>query len=92
MILPTKYPKSFFIGESEYKLRWKRRLGARLLGLCDPSKEIIYIKKGMGKLTTFKVIVHELFHAFEFEYEIPIKHKAIRKLETAIADFILQNL
>lgn len=60
-------------------------------GLCDEGKKLIYICKGMGKLRTFEVFIHELFHAVEFTWRLPIPHALIHKLETPIVKLCLLN-
>lgn len=82
------------IGDSVYRVQFVSRVpkeSKRTLGLCDGKKKIIYIRKGQTPRGMRRTLIHELLHCFEFEYDVPIKHKAIHILELAIEAFLVDN-
>lgn len=93
MILPAEknYPKRIHVGDTTYRIKFVKSCGKNTLGLCDGTKEIIYIRKGLGPAARFKTLIHEILHAIEFSHGIPLKHSKIRLLEEAIADIFIQN-
>lgn len=94
MKLPTKrrYPKTLIIKGEEWRIAWVDRIeGADVLGLCDPSNRIIYIKNKQSAKQTFLTYLHEVLHALEMEYDISISHRAVYKLEVAIHSFLMDN-
>lgn len=61
------------------------------VGLCDPNNRHIYIKNGLSKTELRKTLLHELCHAWCFEYHINIPHESIYKLEEAILKTLTLN-
>lgn len=91
---PIDYPKEIVVGVAKYQIRWCRRIptkNKRDVGLCDGTNKIIYLKAGYSHAETWSTFMHELIHAFEFEYGMELDHKHVYKLEAAITDFIVAN-
>lgn len=56
----------------------------RCLGECRPVEKQIVIKNGQSDTEMYKSYIHELFHAFSFEYEgMNLTEKQVRLLEEA---------
>lgn len=93
MKLPTirQYPKTIHINDEIYEIKFVKKLATKEVGECDPQTRVIKIKLGMGAPETFTTFIHEVLHAFEFEYDLNVDHPTIYKLEKAITDFLLTN-
>jgi len=61
------------------------------MGLCDPNKHIIFIQIGLSKKQLYKTFIHELTHAWNFEFELGISHESIYLLEDAILKTLTLN-
>jgi hypothetical protein len=61
------------------------------LGLCDGESRIIFIKSGLSDSEELKTLIHEIFHAIEFEFDVPIPHATIHKLEAPIIRILKLN-
>jgi hypothetical protein len=88
------YKREYHVGEETYSLRFVAKIpgeSSETLGLCDPESRVIYVKKGLSKAMLFRTVTHELIHALEFEYELPIKHSLVYQLERALVDMLLMN-
>lgn len=82
------------IGEESYLVKVVKRIpdaSADTVGLCDPSTQTIWLKRGQSRAALFRTWVHELLHAIEAEAGIDLKHKDIYTLERGIADALLMN-
>ncbi len=80
------------IGEREYRIAWCERIeGKDTLGYCDDEAGVIYLKTGQTFEESFKTLIHELIHAFEKQYRIPLSHRSVYKLELAIFELLNQN-
>jgi hypothetical protein len=64
---------------------------AATLGYCDSESKVLFIKDGQLVDETFKTVIHELLHAIDDTYKIKLSHTQVRKLELAIAEFLIQN-
>jgi Zn-dependent peptidase ImmA (M78 family) len=94
MKLPRKYWSELHFNDETYLIKFVKRIPgekASTVGLCDPEKKLIYIKKGMSLSQTFRTFFHEALHALCDEYKIKIRHKDIYKLEKAICDTLMMN-
>jgi hypothetical protein len=60
-------------------------------GYCDVDKKHIVILKNLKKLDKLRTLAHEVCHAFEEEYGVPIPHKLIYALEEPLADMLRHN-
>jgi hypothetical protein len=77
---------------SSYEVVWVDRFDDPLQGgLCDEGKRTIYILKGMSEGRTLEVFIHEVFHALEFEWKIPLPHRCIEMLEGAVIKLLKLN-
>lgn len=75
-----------------YSVAWVKTIDEpATLGYCEKESRIIYIKDGQLVDETFKTVIHELIHAFDDTYKIKLSHTQVRKLELAIAEFLIQN-
>jgi len=89
-----KYPKELHVNEETYSVRFVDKIPGEKLdvhGICDSGKHEILIRKDLTKSQTFRVFIHEVLHALEFEYEIKIEHKTVHQLEKAIGDLFIAN-
>ena len=63
----------------------------KTLAMCRYEEKQIVIKNGQSETDNWKCFIHEVCHAIEFEYRIPIPHKIIYLLEDAIFKLIKLN-
>ena len=90
------YPKSIKItSEVEYQIKFVKRIeGAEdeeVFGEINLDDKVILIKRKQAPEEMFKTFIHEVFHAFEEEYNIKMSHTAIRKLESAVFNLLFMN-
>lgn len=92
------YPKTLRVGETTYTVNFvtqkeiNRISGARgNRGLCSQGQEAIYIVKGLDRRTRFETFAHEVTHAMEFEYSLPIAHRLVYLLEVPVTRLLLDN-
>lgn len=92
------YPTELKVGDRVYRIRFVssirgcRKLGkGSTMGIHDPNRCEILLKKGMSTDDTLKTLFHELVHALQFEYKIKISHEDVYKFEEAIFDFLWAN-
>jgi Zn-dependent peptidase ImmA (M78 family) len=92
-----KIPRRWLVGDNVWtvkfvrKFKWDGVKDSDLMGLCDPERQEILIKVGIDQKDRIETLVHELLHAIEFEYDIKIGHKLIKKLEGPITKLIIEN-
>jgi Zn-dependent peptidase ImmA (M78 family) len=84
------YKREWFIGGQIYDVKFKRKLDRNRRGECCADGEIL-IALGQNRDEVLRTLVHELFHAIEFAYEIKIPHALIYKLEGPVAELIKDN-
>jgi hypothetical protein len=77
----------------KYEIVWTELIGEseKTLAECRYDTKQILIKAGQPETENWKCFIHEVLHAIEFEYCIPIPHKIIYLLEEAIFKFIKLN-
>lgn len=77
----------------KYEVVWTDLIGGneKTLAECRYDSKQIVIKNGQSDTDKLKAFIHEVFHAIEFEYRIPIPHKIIYLLEHAIFKIIKLN-
>lgn len=87
-----RLPKELLIGEEIYKVVFVKAFkGDKLqIGQYDPDG-FIRIKTGLSKYERLETLVHEIMHALEAEYGVPMPHKLIKKLEGPVTEFIMNN-
>lgn len=85
------HDQTFQVNESVYKIRVTKKLPEGVAGQCQKENKLILLRDGQGPVETFRTAIHELLHAFEFEYKFRCPHKFIFMFETAISDFIMCN-
>lgn len=62
------------------------------LGFADGHAKMIILKNGLSEDELLETIVHEILHAFTFEYpRLKISHPLIYKLEKPIVNLIKLN-
>jgi hypothetical protein len=95
------FPREIRVRDATYKVRFVRciteagddpRSRRRTIGLCCPERRTIWIVQGLKPADRFDTYTHELMHALEFEWGLPIPHALIRKLELPIRRLIVDNL
>jgi len=62
-----------------------------IAGQCDGDEQQILIDSGLSKSEKAKTLIHEILHAFEYEYNIKIPHKLIYQLEEPIYRLLMDN-
>jgi hypothetical protein len=96
MKLPSakKYPKTLNVKDETYEIRMVARIPGEtkgLSGLCDGDRRIIWIRKNQSPVGLFRTFTHEVLHALEFEWKIPIRHKMVYQLELALSALMTDN-
>lgn len=90
-----KIPRQLVIKGAHWNVVLTRTLnvceGEQILGLCDPSLRTITIDKKQTPKQQWSTFMHEVLHALEFEYQVPISHKIIEKIEGPLGDFVKDN-
>ena len=87
------YKRNWLIHGESYSLEFRRTIDheRKTLGTCDPCDKKIVIRLGQSKRDVLTTFIHEVLHAFEYEYGFPMEHKLVYELENAIADFLINN-
>ncbi len=86
-------PRLVTIGENVWTIQFVKSLdGNKDTGECDSHENVIRVRLGLTPEERLKTIIHEIFHAWEYEYGLSIPHKLIYALEEPITDFIAENL
>lgn len=57
-------PTSFKLGAKTWRVRYKRM--PTNLGLCDPTKNVIYIHPDQSSIQQYSTFLHEITHAILF--------------------------
>lgn len=86
--------KKIKVGKRNYKIQYEN--GPLLghddwLGYCDVDKKVIVLLNSMPKKESEEILQHEVLHAIEEEYGIPLTHKIIYSLQGPLADLIRNN-
>lgn len=89
-------PREVVIAGNFWQIKFCRLIPGhpkRVLGICDPSDKTIYIRQGQGYLERLNTLVHELTHAFEYEYghRFKLKHSLVDKIAGHAARFMIDN-
>jgi len=80
------------IGREEYSLELVEGFkNKRVMGLCIPADRSIKIKNSLKGNKALLVLIHEILHGLDYEYEIGLTHEQIHKLERPVMDFVLDN-
>lgn len=90
-----RLPRKLWVGDVEYTVKFVRKIpdpDPKCIGLCCSSEQVIYILQGLSPKERLETFVHELLHAFEFEYEIAIPHQLIYALEKPVVNFLVENI
>lgn len=88
------YPKFINVNDERYEIRMVSKIpgeAAGDCGLCDDGKRIIWIRKTQSPAGLFRTFIHEILHAVEAEYNVPLKHQQVYALETALSALIMEN-
>lgn len=92
------YKPYYIVNGHKWTLVFKNRLKKGLFGLCDPDIKTIFVSiqhplfsRRMALPEVYATVIHEMLHAFEFEYEIELGERLVTKLEHAITDFLVSN-
>jgi hypothetical protein len=92
-----KWKKDFIVNGHEYTVRFTSKLTdpSHVAECCGEDREI-RIHPKQTKREKLCGLIHELLHAFEFEYGFKIakRHRpgdAVYKLEEAIYNFLIEN-
>ena len=88
LIPQNKYPKKIHVGCEVYKILFVKM---KDYGETDSGTRTIKIKKGLSPRETLRTFIHEMIHCAEFEFDIPLKHKVVYKLEEALFNMLFDN-
>lgn len=94
MQIPKKseYPFRIKINKVFYTIIFVEQIEYRdPFGLCDFERKVILLKNKQSQKDLFKTFLHEILHAMEFEYNIPITHKIIYQLEESVFQLLKDN-
>ncbi len=88
-----KYKREWIINNEYWTLKFVRKLDGDLLGLCDPSTQVMSVLIGQTKSDILATVVHELCHAIGFAWGIEEleKEKLVELLEGPVTKFALDN-
>lgn len=89
------YPKLVDVESMNWEVRFKRKLfheGKEVDGLCDYEEKVIYIRIKKDRCDMFRVFIHEVLHAIEYENDHDIPHKYIEQIDTGLAKFMRKNI
>jgi|GEM_PF-2937288 len=85
-------PDTLCINDSLWEVFFVKGIhGDDTAGQCDGDQKEILIDSGQSKREKAKTLIHEILHAFEYEYNIKIPHKLIYQLEEPIYRFLVDN-
>lgn len=96
----SRFPSSLKIYKATYEVKFSRDIENDLLGMCDKTTNTILIRTGQTPHERFMTLIHEVIHAFEFEYMFDItsrkidggrNHAIVEQLEVAFSDFLIDN-
>jgi len=86
------WPKRIKVKGHSYKINYRKTKmmynGEEVEGLCHPNEREIDIA-GEDEETMALSLVHELIHAIEFEYDLPIPHELVYDLERPLLDLFM---
>lgn len=87
------YPHRVKVGRVWYNIVWTKVIEGdqSAAGLCDEGARQITMLQGMGRKEMFRVFIHELIHAMEFEHLIPIPHSLVSQIDEPLAKTLLAN-
>ena len=60
-------------------------------GYCNPADSVLVINSEVGPQRKWQVLVHELLHAIEVQYNIKLNHRKINQLESALYQLLKDN-
>ena len=86
------YGDAIEVDKSIWGITFHRSIeGAGHAGMCYPDTQRLALALGMSPFETLVTFHHELFHAFEDEYDFNVRHKSIEQLAEAMTRFTVQN-
>lgn len=87
-------PRELLIKDNLWAIKFIHKIPGNdkdLLGLCDPSCLTIFLKKKQNFTELADTLIHEIIHAFEYEYDFSLNHKHVYKLGEAFASLWVEN-
>lgn len=86
-------PKTIIVKGSLWEIQFVRVIPnePNASGLCDRDEQQISIESSLTKSEKAKTLIHEILHAFEYEYNIRIPHKLVYLLEEPIYRLLVDN-
>jgi hypothetical protein len=70
-----RLPRKLKVKNAVYRLSFVKRINDRGdYGMCDGVKRTIQILMGLSNRDRLETFMHELDHAIEFEWNIPVPH------------------
>lgn len=93
-----EYQKNYSINGNVWELKFKNKIKGSLFGeCCSEAKSITvalfhpHLRRRMQLVEIYSTFIHELLHAFEFEYGIDLGERRVTELECALMDFFVSN-
>lgn len=67
--------------------------GERLWGQYHPTRQVIVLDAELRNMPSQRLdtVVHEALHAIANQYALPLGEKSVRRLATALTQFLLDN-
>ena len=82
-------PKQIKIGWRPISISWESNItaedGSDCYGLYDHENKVIRIDESLTGTLLLATIVHEVAHAIEYEYHLPIPHYVIHWIDNVMA-------
>ncbi len=85
---PRDFPKLITVNKAIYHITFFTKLTQDDHGFCDADSKIIGLSRNQTRKEMFSTLVHEVIHALEAEYNLPIGHARINKIEEVIIDLL----
>lgn len=96
-----KIPNYAYVGPYTYKIELNDSViidyEEDVCGLCDPLKQDIWLRTGLGKIFERETVLHELLHAMfdmtglSHELGMDKEENIIRRLSPVLLDFLMSN-
>lgn len=89
---PKFYQREWVIKDGVYRVRYVDQYGEpRQVAECSTDPNEITMLRTLRKDSQARALLHEIHHAFEFEYDFEIPHKTVYMLERCWFDFLKKN-
>lgn len=84
-------PSRVLVGNNEYRVVLSPHLVSNIMGVCHfGAPKVILLSTNQNPQELWQTFFHEALHAISDEFETPLDHKQIGKLEIALEQFLFQ--